>query len=150
MQQEYEDTLVNPYIAAERGYVDAVIPPSHTRGYIGDGAAPAGAQDRPGAAEEAREHSPVSRVSDDERTSATVRDETAAAQPHEPHIQVLKGNPTDEELAALITVLGSAGGGGAAPAAGGQPVGPAGRQTALLDLQLAALTLVQRTHMRCE
>jgi propionyl-CoA carboxylase beta chain len=28
---EYEDTLANPYIAAERGYVDAVIPPSHTR-----------------------------------------------------------------------------------------------------------------------
>lgn len=35
LQQEYEDTLVNPYVAAERGYVDAVIPPSHTRGYIG-------------------------------------------------------------------------------------------------------------------
>ena len=44
LQQDYEDTLVNPYIAAERGYVacggrrgyvDAVIPPSHTRGYIG-------------------------------------------------------------------------------------------------------------------
>jgi len=30
LQQDYEDTLVNPYIAAERGYVDAVIPPSHT------------------------------------------------------------------------------------------------------------------------
>lgn len=28
---EYEDTLANPYVAAERGYVDAVIPPSHTR-----------------------------------------------------------------------------------------------------------------------
>ncbi|HKG51978.1 MAG TPA: acyl-CoA carboxylase subunit beta [Actinomycetales bacterium] len=28
---EYEDTLANPYIAAERGYVDAVIPPSRTR-----------------------------------------------------------------------------------------------------------------------
>jgi propionyl-CoA carboxylase beta chain len=28
---EYEDTLANPYIAADRGYVDAVIPPSHTR-----------------------------------------------------------------------------------------------------------------------
>ncbi|MFN0284274.1 MAG: acyl-CoA carboxylase subunit beta [Kineosporiaceae bacterium] len=28
---EYEDTLANPYIAAERGYVDAVIPPSATR-----------------------------------------------------------------------------------------------------------------------
>jgi len=29
--EEYEETLANPYIAAERGYVDAVIPPSHTR-----------------------------------------------------------------------------------------------------------------------
>jgi propionyl-CoA carboxylase beta chain len=28
---EYEDTLANPYIAAERGYVDAVIAPSDTR-----------------------------------------------------------------------------------------------------------------------
>ncbi|MBW8767480.1 MAG: acyl-CoA carboxylase subunit beta, partial [Geodermatophilales bacterium] len=28
---EYEDALLNPYIAADRGYVDAVIPPSHTR-----------------------------------------------------------------------------------------------------------------------
>lgn len=28
---EYEDTLANPYIAAERGYVDAVIEPSRTR-----------------------------------------------------------------------------------------------------------------------
>ncbi|MHA6785175.1 acyl-CoA carboxylase subunit beta [Pseudonocardia saturnea] len=35
LQQEYEDTLCNPYIAADRGYIDAVIPPSHTRGYIG-------------------------------------------------------------------------------------------------------------------
>ena len=34
LQQEYEDTLVNPYIGAERGYVDAVIPPSHTRGQV--------------------------------------------------------------------------------------------------------------------
>jgi propionyl-CoA carboxylase beta chain len=32
--QEYEDTLLNPYAAAERGYVDSVIPPSYTRGYI--------------------------------------------------------------------------------------------------------------------
>jgi propionyl-CoA carboxylase beta chain len=28
---EYEDTLANPYVAAERGYVDAVIRPSETR-----------------------------------------------------------------------------------------------------------------------
>jgi propionyl-CoA carboxylase beta chain len=28
---EYEDTLLNPAIAADRGYVDMVILPSHTR-----------------------------------------------------------------------------------------------------------------------
>jgi propionyl-CoA carboxylase beta chain len=28
---EYEDALVNPYVAAERGYIDAVIAPSRTR-----------------------------------------------------------------------------------------------------------------------
>ncbi|HVW45008.1 MAG TPA: acyl-CoA carboxylase subunit beta [Amycolatopsis sp.] len=32
--QEYEDTLLNPYEAAERGYVDAVILPAHTRGHV--------------------------------------------------------------------------------------------------------------------
>jgi len=32
--EEYEDTLANPYIAAERGYVDAVIRPSETRAHI--------------------------------------------------------------------------------------------------------------------
>jgi propionyl-CoA carboxylase beta chain len=31
---EYEDTLANPYVAAERGYVDSVIPPSYTRRYV--------------------------------------------------------------------------------------------------------------------
>ena len=31
---DYEDTLANPYMAAERGYVDSVIPPSHTRSYV--------------------------------------------------------------------------------------------------------------------
>jgi propionyl-CoA carboxylase beta chain len=34
LQQEYEDTLCNPYVAAERGYVDSVIPPAYTRGYV--------------------------------------------------------------------------------------------------------------------
>ncbi len=29
--QHYEDTLANPYIAAERGYIDTVITPSNTR-----------------------------------------------------------------------------------------------------------------------
>ncbi len=31
LQTEYEDALVNPYVAAERGYVDAVIAPRDTR-----------------------------------------------------------------------------------------------------------------------
>lgn len=31
---EYEDTLANPYVAAERGYIDAVIEPHQTRRYI--------------------------------------------------------------------------------------------------------------------
>jgi propionyl-CoA carboxylase beta chain len=31
---EYEDTLANPYIAAERGYVDAVIRPAETRAQV--------------------------------------------------------------------------------------------------------------------
>ena len=34
LQTEYEDTFANPYIAAERGYVDQVIPPSATRAAI--------------------------------------------------------------------------------------------------------------------
>jgi hypothetical protein len=34
---------------------------------------------------------------------------------HQPHIEVVKGNPTEEELAALIAVLGSASGGPAEP-----------------------------------
>jgi propionyl-CoA carboxylase beta chain len=32
--QEYEDALLNPYIAAERGYIDAVILPSDTRRHV--------------------------------------------------------------------------------------------------------------------
>ena len=33
-RQEYEDTLLNPYVAADRGYVDSVIPPCYTRSYV--------------------------------------------------------------------------------------------------------------------
>ena len=33
LQRDYE-TPWSTYVAAERGFVDAVIPPSHTRGYI--------------------------------------------------------------------------------------------------------------------
>jgi propionyl-CoA carboxylase beta chain len=34
---EYEDMLANPYIAADRGYVDAVIRPAETRGHVAVG-----------------------------------------------------------------------------------------------------------------
>lgn len=33
-ERDYENMLYNPYVAAEKGYIDAVIPPSHTRGQI--------------------------------------------------------------------------------------------------------------------
>jgi propionyl-CoA carboxylase beta chain len=33
-QLDYEETLLNPYVAADRGYVDAVIAPSHTRAQV--------------------------------------------------------------------------------------------------------------------
>ena len=32
--QEYEDALLNPYLAAEEGYIDAVIAPRETRNRI--------------------------------------------------------------------------------------------------------------------
>ena len=72
-----------------------------------------------------------------------------AAQPHEPHIRVLKGNPTDQEVAALIAVLGSAGG---ASGDVGQPeVTRWGLPVDRLRYSVFSwqkLTLVQRTHLR--
>ena len=50
----------------------------------------------------------MSTLSDGNQTTATHR-------PHEPHIQIVKGQPTEEELAALLAVLGSAGGGAREP-----------------------------------
>jgi hypothetical protein len=96
----------------------------------------------------------VSRVNDGNETngqSAVSGDiETPhAPTPHEPHIRVLKGNPTDEEVAALIAVLGSAGGGGADV---GQPeITRWGLPVDKLRYSIFSwqkLTLVQRTHMR--
>ncbi len=77
-------------------------------------------------------------------------DETAAPEtPHGPHIQVLKGNPTDAEVAALVTVLAGASGGGGAPAEPefsrwGLPVDKL--RYAIHSWQ--RMSLVQRTHMR--
>ena len=77
--------------------------------------------------------------------------ETDASEPQakEPHIQVLKGRPTDEELAALIAVLGSATGGG------GEPAPPEHNRWGLPVDKLRypvfswqKITLLERTHMR--
>jgi hypothetical protein len=96
----------------------------------------------------------VSAVSDGNETNdpTPVSDDIetpGAPTPHEPHIKVLKGKPTDEDVAALIAVLGSAAGGGAEV---GQPENtrwglPVDRlRYSIFSWQ--KLTLVQRTHMR--
>ena len=56
---EYEDTLANPYIAAERGYLDAVIRPSRDPGRDHPGAAIPADQAPDPAAQEARQHPAV-------------------------------------------------------------------------------------------
>jgi hypothetical protein len=92
-------------------------------------------------------------VSDGKETNdqAAVSDDIEtpdAPQPPEPHIRVLKGQPTDDEVAALIAVLSSAGGGGDV----GQPeITRWGLPVDRLRYSIFSwqkLTLVQRTHMR--
>jgi hypothetical protein len=46
-------------------------------------------------------------------TESAMTDETH--HPHDRHIQILKGQPTDEELAALMAVLGGVAGGAPEP-----------------------------------
>jgi acetyl-CoA carboxylase carboxyltransferase component len=58
--QEYNDELANPYVAAERGYIDQVIYPHETRAQVIRVAAAAAHQARVTAAQEAREHPAVS------------------------------------------------------------------------------------------
>ena len=97
----------------------------------------------------------MSRVSDGNETndSAPVSDETQSAaaehEAYEPYIQVLKGEPTDEELAALIAVLGSAAGGG------GEAAPPEHNRWGLPVDKLRypvfswqKVTLLERTHLR--
>jgi hypothetical protein len=66
-----------------------------------------------------------------------------------PEIRVLKGKPTDEELAALVAVLGAAGGGHVEP--GPQEFNPWGHPVDKLRFATFSwqrVTLVERTHMR--
>ncbi|ORB02619.1 hypothetical protein BST33_05890 [Mycolicibacter minnesotensis] len=86
-------------------------------------------------------------MSGDENEATAAVEETAPAA--EPFIKVLRGNPTDEELAALVAVVGSAGGSGAEAGAGarnmwGHPVDKL--RIPVFSWQL--ITLRERTHMR--
>ena len=74
---------------------------------------------------------------------------TDAPHAHEPHIKVLRGQPTEVELAALVGVL--------AGAAGGQPdPGPQERdlwghpvdKLRYTTFSWQRVTLLERTHMR--
>ena len=101
---EYEDTLANPYIAAERGYIDAVITPARDPHRGRPRAAPARLQARDAAAEEAREHPAVSELRRRPRSSR-------------PLLRIVKGDPTPEEVAALVAVVSAMAAGAAEAAA---------------------------------
>lgn len=68
--------------------------------------------------------------------------------PHEPHIQILKGQPTAEEVAALLAVLGAAGAAPEPPPAERTRWGlPVDRlRFAMTNYQ--RLTMQQMTHMK--
>ena len=68
---------------------------------------------------------------------------------HEPHIQVVKGEPTEEELAAVIAVLASASGPPAEPREAEQNLW--GHPVDRLRYNIFSwqrVTLLERTHMR--
>ncbi len=67
----------------------------------------------------------------------------------EPHFQILKGEPSLEELAALVTVLAGASGGPAEP--GPQELNPWGHPVDKLRYPVFSwqrITLLERMHMR--
>ncbi|MBX8692059.1 acyl-CoA carboxylase subunit epsilon [Mycobacterium sp. 20091114027_K0903767] len=94
----------------------------------------------------------MSRANDSAAVSAEVQTDVAtdeAKTDHEAHIKVLRGQPTDEEMAALMAVLGTAGGGAAEPAVRdrnlwGHPVDKL--RYSIFSWQ--RVTLLERTHMR--
>lgn len=85
-------------------------------------------------------------------SEATVADDTATDEvkaDHQAHIKVLRGQPTDAEMAALMAVLGTAGGGATEPVVRdrnlwGHPVDKL--RYSIFSWQ--RVTLLERTHMR--
>lgn len=74
---------------------------------------------------------------------------TAEQHAHDPHIKVVKGEPTEEELAAVIAVLASGSGAPAEPREAelnlwGHPVD----RLRYTTFSWQRVTLLERTHMR--
>ena len=72
----------------------------------------------------------------------------APVDPTVPEIRILKGNPTDEDLAALVCLLAS---GGGSPEPGPQELNMWGLPVDKLRYSVHSwqtVTLVERTHMR--
>jgi len=70
-------------------------------------------------------------------------------EPGTPEIRIGRGNPTDEEIAALVTVLAGVGGGHHAP--GPQEINLWGHPVDKLRYTVTSwqrVTLLERTHMR--
>ena len=83
---------------------------------------------------------------EDTTEGAAAEQEPAATAPH---IQVLKGNPSDHEIAALVAVLGAAGGG--STDAGVPDRNLWGHPVDKLRYPLISwqrITLLERTHLR--
>ena len=67
-EEEYHDTVSNPYVAAQRGYIDDIIVPATTRSAHHQGAGIVAQQARHQSDEEARQHSSVIGWRDHQRT----------------------------------------------------------------------------------
>ncbi|SGQ05215.1 acetyl-/propionyl-coenzyme A carboxylase AccE5 [Mycobacterium tuberculosis] len=97
---------------------------------------------------------PVSRVSgtnevsDGNETNNPAPVTEKPLHPHEPHIEILRGQPTDQELAALIAVLGSIS--GSTPPAQPEPTrwGLPVDQLRYPVFSWQRITLQEMTHMR--
>jgi hypothetical protein len=86
----------------------------------------------------------ITEVSDPRDMTIDVAAPTSA-----PEIRILKGQPTDAEVAALVAVLSAAGGG--TPEPGPQELNPWGHPVDKLRYGLTSwqhVTLLERTHMR--
>lgn len=71
------------------------------------------------------------------------------AHAHDPHVNVVKGKPTEEELAALVAVLGAASGAPAEPREAEQNLwGHPVDRLRYSVFSWQRVTLLERTHMR--